>query len=65
MIQVKRVYDPPDILDAARQGNITLIYNTHDKEHNSALALKVFLVERQKRPEKKRGQNLTLDILGE
>jgi hypothetical protein len=41
MIQVKRVYGPPDILDAARQGTITLIFSAHDQEHNSALALKV------------------------
>jgi uncharacterized protein YeaO (DUF488 family) len=61
MIQVKRVYDPPDILDAARLGTITLIYSAHDQEHNSALALKVFLEERLKRPEQIRGQN----ILGE
>ncbi len=31
------------ILDAARHGAVTLIYSSHDTEHNNAVALKEFL----------------------
>ncbi len=34
------------ILEAARQGNVTLLYSAHDVEHNNALALKTYLEER-------------------
>lgn len=34
------------LLDAARQETVTLLYSTHDQEHNNALALKGFLDER-------------------
>jgi len=34
------------LLDAARQGDVTLLYSAHDQEHNSALLLKYFLDER-------------------
>lgn len=34
------------LLDAARQGTVTLLYSAHDQEHNNALALKRFLDER-------------------
>ena len=34
------------LLDAARQGTVTLLYSAHDQEHNNALALKNFLEER-------------------
>jgi len=34
------------ILEAARQGNVTLLYSAHDVEHNNALALKAYLEER-------------------
>ena len=33
------------ILDAARQGDVTLLYSARDTEHNSALLLKSFLDE--------------------
>jgi uncharacterized protein YeaO (DUF488 family) len=33
------------ILEAARQGNVTLLYSARDTEHNSALLLKKFLEE--------------------
>ena len=33
------------ILDAARNGNVTLLYSARDVEHNSALVLKEFLEE--------------------
>lgn len=35
-------WDP--ILGAARRGNVTLIYSSHDAEHNNAVALKEFLL---------------------
>lgn len=31
------------IVEAARSGTVTLIYSSHDKEHNNAVALKEFL----------------------
>jgi uncharacterized protein YeaO (DUF488 family) len=31
------------ILDAARQGRVTLLYSSHDAQHNNAVALKQFL----------------------
>jgi uncharacterized protein YeaO (DUF488 family) len=36
------------LLQAAEQGNVTLIYSARDEEHNSALVLKEFLEERIK-----------------
>ena len=33
------------ILEAAREGNVTLLYSARDTEHNSALVLKEFLEE--------------------
>jgi uncharacterized protein YeaO (DUF488 family) len=32
--------------DAAKQGDITLLYSAHDTEHNNAVALKAYLEER-------------------
>ncbi len=34
------------LLEAARQGTITLLYSAHDQQHNNALALKLFLEKR-------------------
>lgn len=34
------------ILDAASRGTVTLIYSSHDPEHNNAVALKEFLDKR-------------------
>ncbi len=31
------------ILEAARKGNVTLVYSSRDEEHNNAVALKKFL----------------------
>ncbi len=31
------------ILEAAREGNVTLLYSSHDSEHNNAVALREFL----------------------
>jgi uncharacterized protein YeaO (DUF488 family) len=33
------------LLDAAEQGDITLLYSAHDTEHNNAVALKAYLEE--------------------
>jgi len=33
------------LLDAARDGTVTLLYSAHDQEHNNAVALKRFLDE--------------------
>jgi uncharacterized protein YeaO (DUF488 family) len=34
------------LLDAAKQGNITLLYSAHDTEHNNAVVLKSYLEKR-------------------
>ena len=34
------------LLDAAGQGDITLLYGAHDTEHNNAVALKAYLEEK-------------------
>ena len=34
------------LLDVARQGNVTLLYSTRDTEHNNAIVLKDYLAER-------------------
>lgn len=39
----RKVLQP--LLDAARRGNVTLLYSAHDTLHNNALALKEFLEE--------------------
>jgi uncharacterized protein YeaO (DUF488 family) len=39
-----QVWQP--ILEAARKGTITLLYSSHDTEHNNAVALKQFLEEK-------------------
>jgi uncharacterized protein YeaO (DUF488 family) len=36
------------LFDAARRGNLTLLYSAHDTEHNSALALRSYLEEQLK-----------------
>src|SRR5574340_556109 len=37
------------LLDAARQGKVTLVYSSHDQEHNNAVALKEYLESKQSR----------------
>jgi len=37
------------ILEAMRKGDVTLIYSSHDAEHNNAVALGQYLEERSKR----------------
>ncbi len=34
------------LLEAARKGDVVLLYSAHDQEHNNALALKEYLEER-------------------
>jgi uncharacterized protein YeaO (DUF488 family) len=35
------------LIEAARQGDVTLLYSAHDQEHNNALVLKEFLEGRK------------------
>jgi uncharacterized protein YeaO (DUF488 family) len=42
------------LLDAAKQGNVTLLYGAHDTEHNNAVVLKAFLEERLSRKKSRR-----------
>jgi uncharacterized protein YeaO (DUF488 family) len=37
------------LLDAARRGTVTLIYSSHDEEHNNAVALKDYLESKSAR----------------
>lgn len=34
------------LLDASRSGDVTLLYSSHDQEHNNAVALRDYLLER-------------------
>ena len=45
------------LLDAATQGNITLLYSARDTEHNSAIVLKSHLEERQKAKKSSRSKS--------
>ena len=38
------------ILAAARRGVVTLVYSSHDEEHNNAVALKEYLRAKQREP---------------
>lgn len=38
------------LLDAARRGNITLLYSAHDTEHNNAVALQAYLAKSHAAP---------------
>ena len=38
------------ILTAARRGMVTLVYSSHDEEHNNAVALKEYLRAKRHRP---------------
>jgi len=42
------------LLDAMRQGAITLVYGAHDTEHNNAVALKSYLESPGKRASRRR-----------
>jgi uncharacterized protein YeaO (DUF488 family) len=38
------------IVSAARRGRVTLVYSSHDSEHNNAVALQEFLRKQARRP---------------
>lgn len=38
------------ILTAARRGTVTLVYSSHDEQHNNAVALKEYLQLRRREP---------------
>jgi uncharacterized protein YeaO (DUF488 family) len=40
------------ILSAARRGTVTLVYSSHDAEHNNAVALHEYLQAKSRRPAK-------------
>jgi uncharacterized protein YeaO (DUF488 family) len=42
------------ILSAARRGTVTLVYSSHDMEHNNAVALQDFLRRKSRRPARRR-----------
>jgi len=45
------------ILDASERGTVTLLYSAHDVEHNGAVVLREFLLERSRpRPRAKRAK---------
>lgn len=45
------------ILDASRRGTVTLLYSAHDLEHNGAVVLREYLMERSRaRPKAKRAK---------
>ena len=37
------------LLEAARQGDVTLVYSAHDTEHNNAVALRDYLEAKMKK----------------
>jgi len=45
------------LINAARDGNITLLYGAHDQEHNNAVALKQFLDEKSESHPKQKTQS--------
>ena len=42
------------ILTAGRRGMVTLVYSSHDEEHNNAVALKEYLQAKRRRPSPRR-----------
>ena len=42
------------ILTAARRGMVTLVYSSHDEEHNNAVALKEYLQAKRRLPSRSR-----------
>jgi uncharacterized protein YeaO (DUF488 family) len=41
------------ILNASQLGTVTLLYSAHDVEHNGALVLREFLIDRRRAPSSK------------
>jgi uncharacterized protein YeaO (DUF488 family) len=37
------------IVSAARRGTVTLVYSSHDEQHNNAVALREYLLERKRK----------------
>jgi uncharacterized protein YeaO (DUF488 family) len=48
------------LLEAAREGDITLVFSARDEEHNNAVALKSYLEKRLKANAPRRRQHLVL-----
>ncbi len=46
------------LLEAAREGDITLLYSARDTEHNNAVALKAYLEKKLKRKSRRKAHNL-------
>ena len=44
------------ILKASRRGRVTLLYSSHDTEHNNAVALKEYLERKLRRPGRPSGK---------
>ncbi|MBZ4413115.1 DUF488 family protein [Myxococcus sp. XM-1-1-1] len=42
------------LLEAARQGDVTLLYSARDEDHNSAVVLKDYLEKQRRRPARRR-----------
>ena len=42
------------ILSAARRGTVTLVYSSHDEQHNNAVALREYLWKKRRRQSTKR-----------
>jgi uncharacterized protein YeaO (DUF488 family) len=38
------------LVDAARKGNVTLLYSAHDTEHNNAVVLQAYLGQKLQKP---------------
>ena len=45
------------VLTAARRGMVTLVYSSHDEEHNNAIALQKYLRAKRRRPSPSRPSN--------
>jgi uncharacterized protein YeaO (DUF488 family) len=52
------------LLEAARQGDITLVFGARDVEHNNATALKVYLEKQLKANTRRRSPNLETAVHG-
>ncbi len=51
------------LLQAARNGDITLLFSAHDVEHNNAIVLKVYLDERLRERKKTSGRGRVQPVL--
>jgi uncharacterized protein YeaO (DUF488 family) len=46
------------LLDAARRGDVTLVYSSHDSKHNNAVVLKEYLQGKISKPSKPRSKQV-------